>query len=127
MYKLDHLTLLGRSLEKSRAFYATLLPLLGFSESKPGIFGNKEGLFIQLLAAKEGTSDYARYAPGLNHMGFCADGPESVQHIRDCMEQAGYQVPPIQILDGATALFIPDPDGLRIEITYYPPGTAVVG
>jgi lactoylglutathione lyase len=35
-------------------------------------------------------------------------------------------VPRIQQLSGATALFMQDPDGIRFEITHYPPGMPVV-
>jgi hypothetical protein len=39
---------------------------------------------------------------------------------------AGFDAPDIQDLNGAIALFMKDPDGIRFEITYYPPGTPVV-
>jgi len=42
------------------------------------------------------------------------------------MEDSGFAVPDIQQLGGATALFMKDPDGIRFEVTYYPPGVSVV-
>ena len=42
------------------------------------------------------------------------------------MQAAGFEVPDVQNLGGAIALFMKDPDGIRFEITYYPPGMAVV-
>ena len=50
----------------------------------------------------------------------------AVVRIRDAMREAGFPAPEIQDLGGATALFMKDPDGLRVEITHYPPGIAVV-
>ena len=38
----------------------------------------------------------------------------------------GFEVPEIQNLQGASALFMKDPDGIRFEITYYPPGVSIV-
>lgn len=42
------------------------------------------------------------------------------------MRDAGFEVPEIQDLGGSSALFMKDPDGIRFEITYYPPGASVV-
>jgi hypothetical protein len=42
------------------------------------------------------------------------------------MAAAGFDVPTIQDLGGAKALFLKDPDGLRFELTWYPPGSSVV-
>jgi len=42
------------------------------------------------------------------------------------MGNAGFDVPEVQNLGGAIALFMKDPDGIRFEITYYPPGMAVI-
>jgi hypothetical protein len=42
------------------------------------------------------------------------------------MAAAGFPVPQVQQLSGATALFMQDPDGIRFEVTHYPPGTPVV-
>lgn len=41
------------------------------------------------------------------------------------MAAAGYPSE-VQSLGGARALFLPDPDGLRVEVTWYPPGVSVV-
>jgi hypothetical protein len=43
------------------------------------------------------------------------------------MQAAGFPVPEIQRLDGATALFMKDPDGIRFEVTHSPPGAPPVG
>ena len=43
------------------------------------------------------------------------------------MLEAGFEVPDVQELGGALALFMMDPDGIRFEVTWYPPGVAVVG
>jgi hypothetical protein len=46
--------------------------------------------------------------------------------VRERMADAGFPIPEIQHLGGATALFMKDPDGIRFEITNYPPGADTV-
>jgi hypothetical protein len=41
------------------------------------------------------------------------------------MLDAGFDAPEIQDLGGAKALFMKDPDGIRFEVSYYPPGQTV--
>lgn len=126
-FTLDHLTILSRSLEKAEAFYGFLLPRLGFEQKSPQIWANAAGLHLQFGKAKAETGDYGRYAPGLNHFGFSAPSPETVRHLAAELEQAGYEVRLQTFEPGVTALFVPDPDGLRVEISYYPPGVPPVG
>jgi lactoylglutathione lyase len=124
--KLDHVTILVTSLERSMPYYDALLPLLGFTKRRDHVWSDGEGFFLQFLRAKESTRPYERYGAGMNHLGFGAAVPEQVQAVRRAMQEAGYEVPEIQDSNGATALFMKDPDGIRFEVSYYPPGTAVV-
>jgi lactoylglutathione lyase len=124
--KIDHVTLMVSSLERSMPYYEHLLPLVGFSKKSNHVWTDDDGFFFQFLQAKSGTTPYERYGPGMNHLGFGASTPEQVHAIRGAMQEAGFEVPDVQNLDGAIALFMKDPDGVRFEITYYPPGVAVV-
>lgn len=124
--KIDHVTILVSSLEKSMPYYDTLLPLIGFTKKKDHIWTDNNGFFFQFHSAKSGTSHYERFGAGLNHLGFGASSPEEVERVRHSMQQAGFEVPEIQNLDGAVALFMKNPDGIRFEITYYPSGVEVV-
>jgi lactoylglutathione lyase len=125
--KIDHLTIAVRSLAESGPYYAALLPLIGMRQQSPLIWSDGDGFYIQFIEAKPGTRDYERYGPGLNHVGFGAASPDDVLRVRDGMARAGFAPPQVQDLGGAQALFMKDPDGLRFEITYYPPGAKVVG
>jgi len=107
-------------------YYEHLLPMVGFTKKKNHVWTDGNGFFFQFLQAKSDTRPYERYGAGMNHLGFGATTPEQVHAIRQAMQSAGFEVPEIQNLDGATALFMKDPDGVRFEITHYPPGTAVV-
>lgn len=124
--KLDHVTLLVSSLERSMPYYEKLLPLVGFSKLRDHIWTNGEGFYFQFRQAKAGTSPYERYGAGMNHLGFGAATPEQVHAIRQSMLDSGFEAPEVQHLGGAVALFMRDPDGIRFEVTYYPPGSSVV-
>ena len=124
--KLDHLTILSRDPQASAAFYGLLLPRLGFVQKKPQIWANEDGLHIQFGAAKDETPGYERYGPGLNHFGFTAPSVEMVVALAAEMEAAGHVARLQRFPGGTTALFLPDPDGLRVEVSWYPPGTPPV-
>lgn len=124
--KLDHITLLVSSLATSAPYYEHLLPLLGFTKLRNYVWTDGDGFYFQFQQAKPDTTAYERYGAGMNHLGFGAESSDQVLRIRGAMEAAGFPVPEIQDLGGATALFMRDPDGIRFEITYYPPGMSVV-
>ena len=124
--KLDHLTILSRDPEASAAFYGRLLPHLGFVRKKPHIWANDAGLHIQFGAAHADARPYERHGAVLNHFGFTAPSPEMVEALAAEMQAAGHVARLQRFGDGVTALFLPDPDGLRIEVSWYPPGTPPV-
>ncbi|MEO8012459.1 MAG: VOC family protein [Dokdonella sp.] len=124
--KLDHLTILVSSLQACMPYYAALLPLLGFSRISDHHWTDGAGFHLQFLQAKPGTRPYERYGAGMNHLGFAAESKQHVDSIRDSMQELGFDVPEVQHLGGAYALFMKDPDGIRFEITWYPPGVGVI-
>ena len=73
------------------------------------------------MKAKEGTGDYGRYAPGLNHFGLAAPSAEAVEALAAELAEAGIEARLQRFDPGITALFVPDPDGLRVKISHYPP------
>lgn len=124
--KIDHVTLLVSSLSESMPYYEQLLPLIGFTKLHANVWSDGCGFYFQFLQAKTGLAKYERYGAGMNHLGFGAASPEDVHRVREQMLAAGFNVPDVQNLGGATALFMKDPDGIRFEITYYPPGVSVI-
>lgn len=124
--KLDHLTLLVSSAETSMPYYDALLPLLGFTKERDHVWHDGRGFYFQFAEAKENAGPYERYGAGMNHLGFAAPDSDTVERVRQEMSKAGFPVPDIQNLGGATALFMKDPDGIRFEITHYPLGASVV-
>ncbi len=120
--KVDHVTLLVSSLDASMPYYGVLLPLLGFSKKRDHVWTDGRGFFFQFLQANDNMPAYQRYGIGMNHLGFAAPDVATVHLVRDRMAAAGFPVPEVQTLGSATALFMKDPDGIRFEITNYPPG-----
>ncbi|WP_265563072.1 VOC family protein [Sphingomicrobium arenosum] len=125
--KIDHLTIANRDRAAADRHYGILLPLVGFEQRKAGIWTDGAGFWIQLITAKAGTGPYERYGAGLNHWGLAMESREAVQALREALIAAGIDAQPLQELGGATALFLPDPDGLRAEFTFYPDGMDPVG
>ena len=114
--KLDHIVLLVTDIPKSVTFYETLLPMLGFRKTADHVFGNAEEIYFDIRQAKNLDHSYQRFAPGLNHIGFTAANNGEIAHVQDVMKNAGYEVPEVQNFDQGVALFLKDPDGMRIEI-----------
>ncbi|QNM83613.1 glyoxalase [Sphingomonas sabuli] len=120
--RVDHLTILVSDWAAYRAHYGTLLPIAGFTQVNDRIWTDGDGFFLQFGEAKPGTTPYERYGAGLNHWGMAMPSVEAVDRLRDRLIEAGLDIQPVQELGGSHALFIPDPDGLRAEFTYTPPG-----
>jgi lactoylglutathione lyase len=123
---IDHVTISASHLERSLAYYAALLELVGFTRQSETIWTDGDGVFVQIVEARSGTHPYDRHGPGLNHLGFGAPDVAFVERLRDEMRARGFATPEIQHIGGATCLFMKDPDGLRFEISHYPPGVPVV-
>jgi len=124
--KIDHVSLMVSSLANSMPYYDYLLPLLGFRKLRSHVWQDNEGFVLQFREATVGTSPYERLGAGMNHLGFSAPSAQAVHEVRQAMMAGNFTVPEIQIINTSTALFMKDPDGIRFEVTYYPPGVSVV-
>lgn len=116
--QLDHIVVMVRSLERSLAWYDTMLGAIGFEKTRDHVWWNGT-VALDLKEADIGTPDYERRAPGLNHLGFTAPDREALNAVRDAMAAAGFEVPDVQQFGSETATFFKDPDGMRIEVTVY--------
>lgn len=123
---LDHITILVTSLEVSMPYYDKLLSLLGYRKLRDHVWTDGKGFYWQFNQAKNNTSAYERYGAGMNHLGFKAPSVEFVINIQQQMKLSGFEVPEIQTFGDVNALFMKDPDGIRFEISYYPPGIQAV-
>lgn len=57
----------------------------------------------------------------MNLPGFSDPSPDDVAAVRAGTAERGFDVPKIQNLGGFTALFMTDPDGIRMEISPFSP------
>ena len=128
-FALDHIVIYASNREKSGRFYARLLGMLGFEEGRGGVFV-RDGLFFDIRAKGNGAGDAAPRQcgdPGVDRIGFKASSSEAVDAIKDEMDAAGFNGELFEFHLGDRALFLPDPDGVRIRITWYanPPAAPV--
>lgn len=120
--QMGHLVLMAGRLENSLPWYEALLPLLGYVKTRDHVFVSPSAPAIDLKQAVDAARSYGRHAPGLNHLGFTAPDLATVEAIRGDMQARGFGVQDIQDLEGDMALFLKDPDGIRIEVTAYGAG-----
>ena len=120
--KLDHVVLLVSDLNAGLRHYEAFLPLLGFQKTAGSthVWRNEEGALIEVRAAQEPESKYRRLGVGMNHFGVRAESRAEVDRIVASMREAGFDVPAPRTIDEAYVVFVPDPDGIRIEVGYEP-------
>lgn len=117
--KLDHIVILLADLEAGLPFYETLLPLIGFTRTRDHVWGNPDGVHLDLKQAGQPDHRYERHGPGLNHIGFTAPDREAIETVRQAMAVAGFEVAEIQEFGDGSALFLKDREGMRIEVASY--------
>jgi len=120
--KLDHMVVLVPDLQASLPFYETLLGLIGFHKEREYVFGNIDGVYLDIKQATDPDHRYRRHAPGVNHIGFTAPSRAALVDIRQRMSEVGFAVPDIQELGPESSLFFKDPYGMRVELTVYGDG-----
>lgn len=100
-------------------YYRALLPLLNFVETPDGLWSNDAGFSLQFGEADPGSRPYDRRGAGLNHLGFAAASRNGLLTVARGMAAAGFEVPELQSFGEAEALFLKDPDGLRVEVGFH--------
>lgn len=126
-HPLDHLVLHVRDLARSQAFYSAVLGPLGFVAGRRAGTFVRGGLVIDLRPARVEGPAHERGAPGLDHVGFGAPSRAVVDALARSLAASGIAERRLnEFADGAYGLFVTDPDGHRVEVTYYPPGVSVV-
>jgi len=115
--KLDHLVLFASDLTASSEFYTILFDELGLELIEKNHWKNDDDLSIFLRPANSELR-YDRYGPGLNHFAFGVETREAFYDLVARLEKTSIPLPKIQEFGDSRAIFIPDPDGLRVEIAY---------
>ncbi len=118
--RFDHIDLRVPRLADITAFYATLLPALGFSRRV-----DVEG-WLQYEAVDSGVTEFfgitesSAHIPNENRIAFRAESSAAVDQIAKVAAQAGARnmEGPMDYEPGYYAAFFEDPCGNRLEICY---------
>jgi catechol 2,3-dioxygenase-like lactoylglutathione lyase family enzyme len=143
---LTHIDLSVSDPDRSIPFYEALFEALGykriridaadFQGSKPRRAfwrvqlgsGASFGIEVRPSSGKNRDRPNDRYAPGMHHMAFHAEGAQDVERVHEAMTASGGAVldAPADYTGqsgysrGYYAAFYADPDGLKIEVAYIP-------
>ena len=134
---IHHIDLAVADVERSLAFYLAVLEPLGMHEveryptyrdTEEVVYLRYGDQFLGLRPADGGAHHY--YDVGIEHLAFYVDTREEVDAAyHRCLDiGARIHFPPEEDRDipGYYELFVFDPDGIRIEVGYGPPGSAYV-
>lgn len=133
---IDHLDLVVSSLERGLAFYAGVLAPLGYVHQGE-IAGERGERVVYLsrhggggsLSVRERQSDahatpYDRYAIGLHHIAFAASSRANVDKVAAWAREHDVEIESepqeYDYTPGYYAVFLHDPDGLKLEIVHRP-------
>jgi catechol 2,3-dioxygenase-like lactoylglutathione lyase family enzyme len=133
---LHHIDLAVKDVARSREFYLALLGPLGVAEVDryPTYRGTEEVVYLgigkQFLGLRPADGGEHRYYDvGIEHLAIAVETREELDGVyQRCLEiDANVHVPPEEDRDipGYWGLFVFDPDGMRIEVVYWPTAGAV--
>lgn len=143
---LTHIDLSVSDPDRSIPFYETLFEALGyqrlridaadFQGSKPRRAawrvgfdsGASFGIEVRPSSGLNRDRPNDRYAPGMHHMAFHAEGAQDVERVHEAMVASGATVldAPVDYTGqsgyspGYYAAFYADPDGVKIEVAHIP-------
>jgi catechol 2,3-dioxygenase-like lactoylglutathione lyase family enzyme len=130
--RLHHVDLAVSDVERSLEFYLGLLGSLGAEEYAryPSYRGTEEVVYLNLggepalgLRPADG-GEHRYYGVGIEHLAVFVDSREEVDEAYERCIQMGANVhhPPEEDNDepGYWALFVFDPDGIRVEVAHWP-------
>ncbi len=127
---IDHIYLAVTDLEKSEIFYDGLMSILGFRKNQFELHGEKHIQYFNrhfgyVLRPAHSAQAHNPYAPGLHHLCLRVENEAELAGIGRRLQEQGIAVDnPVpqhypEYAPDYFALFISDPDGLRIELTNY--------
>ena len=119
-------------LARSRAFYASLMPRLGYGDTwEPqggtaiGFLGAGGSFWIKQQGDRFATDTFSKDRVGLCEIAFRAESREQVDALaRDVSGFGGMILDPArdypEYAPGYYAVFFADPDGLKLELVFLP-------
>lgn len=117
--KADHIVILVSDLDAGLRHYGALLPLLGLQKTVDHVWKTPDGFAIGLQqATAEGA--FNRNAAGIHHFCLSVESDQVLDDIARRMRNAGMMVPEFSHFNTARSLFIDNPDGFQLEISFDP-------
>lgn len=125
---IDHIYLAVRDLEASRRFYDVVMNILGFRSGSFEIGDDAHASYYNrhfgfVLRPARSAAAHDPYAAGLHHFCLRVDSADDVDAIAVQLRDAGITATPPRLYPDYApdyyALFLDDPDGIRLEITNY--------
>lgn len=121
---MGHIRLAVSDLERSKEFYGKLFAKLGCHRIAEKGWTTPEGFGIWLIQAAHQEPKHTFEAPGLHHLCFKAQSPETVDAlyrllIEDAIPIFSAPQPYPQYTPDYYAVFFADPDGIKLEVAYY--------
>ncbi|MCG8590592.1 MAG: VOC family protein [Proteobacteria bacterium] len=124
-----HFFVTAGDFERSRAFYAQLLPFLGLTPVLDGdgfyyCVGGRTAVGVRAPSDEHRGERFDQGRPGLHHLCFRARERDDVDRVHDFLRQVGATVvhPPEEgaWAQGYYSILFEDPDGVRLEVNHVP-------
>jgi glyoxylase I family protein len=132
----DHLDLVVTDLERSLQFYRGLLGPLGYTRESEiegergervvylGVEGTRPSVSLRAAQSDAHETPYDRYAVGIHHICFAAPDRATVDERAAWLREVGAEIESgpaeYQYTPGYYAVFLHDPDGIKLEILHRP-------
>ena len=126
---IDHIYISVSDLERSKAFYDTVMrEVLGFRSNSFEIGGDRHVQYYNrhfgyVLRPSRSGGAHDPYSPGLHHFCLRVDSVDDVVAASKALRAAGIDATEAHLHPGYApdywATFFTDPDGVRLEITNY--------
>ncbi len=126
---INHIALSVSNLGHSEAFYNTVLEFLGYQQEEKTeeliLWASPNGvLTISPSNPESNNKIHDRYSPGLHHLAFSADSRAGVDKLYKLLLENNVQIldspEEYDYLPGYYAVYFLDPDGIKLEVTYFP-------
>ena len=125
---IDHIYITVSDLQRSEAFYDVVMKALGFRKNQFQIDGENHIQYYNrhfgyVLRPARAVGGHNPYAPGLHHLCLRVDNEQDVAETARMLRQQNIPVgtPGLypEYAPDYFAVFLSDPDGIRLEITNY--------
>lgn len=125
---IDHIYVTVSDIEKSESFYDAVMGILGFRKNQ-FLFGGEKHVqyynrhFGYVLRPARTTQAHNPYAPGLHHFCLRVESENEVKEAAARLKEQNISVSEPRLYPEYSpdyfAVYLTDPDGLRLEITNY--------